>query len=457
MKRFLLCASLAAFAISLNAETKYYAADPTSVYGLLTGISDNGRYAVASDNEDNIAYLCDLENSTEFTLLGDDALLNDVANNGLAVGALFNGTVYRAAIYNNGDWDYLATHPEVMNEQYAVCITPDAKVIAGYEFDRDSNAERGGRYFPVAWILDENTDEYELIKFNDLQLPDHQGFITECLSPDGKYIGGRLYCASMSEIPALIDIENHEIIYWDTIETRIEPFEYKGQILGYFEEYYIDGYHDTSSDNTFSGEFLSCDADGNFYGYRTVALKVSDDGQEADLGHYASIYNVNTKEWVDMEGISAFSLGYNNGRTLFASNAKMVTISESGEVTQESIYDGLHFSTSDDISAITRGSADGKVLGGIYGIFNPAKQAPDYHPFLIILDEALSGITEIAIDNESNIMIITSEGHIEVAGANSVAVYDLGGKLVSASASCDVAPGMYIVNADNVSRKVIVK
>lgn len=457
MKRFLLCASLAALTASTYADTKYYAADPTSVYGLLTGISANGKYAVASDSEDNIAYFWNLEDPSKFEMMGDDALMNGVADDGTVVGALFTGTQYRAAMYKDGEWDNLATHPEVMNEQYAVCITPDAKVIAGYEFDRDSNAERGGRYFPVAWALDENTGEYEIIKFNDLGLPDHQGFITKCLSPDGKYIGGRLYCASMSEIPALIDIENHEIIYWDTLETRLEPFEYKGQLLGYYEEYYIDGYHDTSSDNTFTGELMSCDSDGNFYGYRTVALSVSEDGQDAVLGHYASIYNVNTKEWVDMEGVSAFSLGYNNGSTLFATDAKMVVISESGDAKIESIFDGLGFNTSDEISGVTHGSADGKVLGGIYGIFNPAKQAPDYHPFMIILEEPLSGISEIAIDNDSNIAIITSQGHIEVAGADSVAIYDLNGKLVSTAASCDVAPGLYVVSADGVSRKVIVK
>lgn len=460
MKRFLLFATIfsGVFTANVNAETKYYAADPEVVYGLMTGVSDNGRYAVASDEDDNVAVLWDFSNPSEFKILEDGTLLYDVADDGTAVGSLYLiGGKFRAAIYRDGDWDRLADHPEVLSEQYAIAITPDARVIAGFEYDRDKDADQGGRYFPVVWTLDENTGEYELTKFNDLKLPDHQGFVTRTLTPDGKYIGGRLYCGSMSEIPAIIDIEKHEIIYWNELDTRLEPFYYKGNILGYFEEYYVDGYHDTSSDKTFIGEFMSSDAYGNFYGFRTVALSVSDDGQDANLADYATIYNIHTNQFTDMSGVSAFSLGYNNGKTLFADNATMVTISDSGEMTKQPITDALGFSTSDEISAITHGSADGKVLGGIYGIFNPAKQAPDYHPFIITLDEALAGISEITIDNGSDIAIIVAGGRIEVAGANSVAVYDFDGKCVSTSASSEVTPGIYIVKADNISKKVIVK
>ena len=460
MKRFLLLTTLLTgiSTLSVNAETKYYAGNPDEIYGLMTGISDNGKYAAVADEEDNVAMLWNAENPTEFQILGDDALLYDVADNGTAVGSLYLASgKYRAAYYKDGEWERLAEHPEVLNEQYAIAITPDARVIAGYEYDRDKDADQGGRYFPVVWTWDENTKEYELTKFNDLKLPDHQGFVANTLTPDGKYIGGRLYCGSMSEIPAMIDIENHEIIYWNELDTRLEPFYYKGNLLGYFEEYYVDGYHDTRNDNTFSGEFMSSDGNGNFYGYRTVALSVSEDGQDATLANYATIYNVNTKQFTDISGVTAFSLGYDNGKTMFADGATMVTVSETGEVTKQAITDALGFSTTDDISAVTHGSADGKVLGGIYGIFNAAKQAPDYHPFIIVLEEPLAGISEISIDNGSNIAIIAASGRIEVAGAKSVAVYDLNGKCVSTSASSEVAAGIYVVKADNVSKKVIVK
>lgn len=459
MNKFLLCSALLFGVASFraNAETKYYAADPAEVYGLLTGISNNGQYAVAADDEDNYSYMWNIENPSEFILISDKSLLNDVSDNGVAVGATYGNTQFRAAIYANGEWTQLPSHPEVLNEQYAVCITPDAKVISGYEFDFDANADQGGRFYPVVWALNESTGEYELTKFNDLPLPDHQGFVTECMTPDGKFIGGRLYCASMSEIPALIDVDNHEIIYWNELEVRSEPFEYKGEVIGWFDEYYIDGYHDTDSSRTFSGEFISCDHEGNFYGHRTVALSVSEDGQDADLEHYAAVYNYKNDEWTDILGVTSFSVGYNDATTIFATDAKVVLISEDGDDTIESIFDELHFKTTDDISAITNGSADGKVLGGIYGIYNEAKQAPDYHPFMIILDEPLSGISEIAIAEGSDIMILAADGRIEVANAKNVSVYDMGGKLVSTSASSSLEPGVYVVNADNISKKVVVK
>lgn len=478
MRKFLLCATLAigATSFTVNAETKYYAADPESVYALLNGISDNGQYAVASDEEDNYSFMWNIDNPSEFSVISDNSRLNDVADNGLAVGATYAGGQYRAAIYFNGEWTQLPSHPDVMNEQYAVCVTPDAKVISGYEFDFAADAEQGGRYYPVVWTLNEATGEYEITTFNDLQLPAHQGFITECMSVDGAYIGGRLYCGFNSEIPALISVANHKIIYWNNVEVRLEPWMYKGKYEGrdengkqiwledkndprvtLYEEQYIDGLHNNSDETAFSGEFIGVDAYGNFYGYRTILLELSEDGESGSLQTGACVYSLDKDSFTDFQGITTFSIGYDNATKLFASDAKMVTIDDNGTATSQPIQEGLGFKTNDDISAITKGSADGKVLGGIYGIFNPAKQAPDYHPFMIVLDNPMSEISEIAIDNGSNIMILVAKGQIEVANADKVAIYDLGGKLVSSSASSSVKPGIYVVNADNVSKKVIVK
>lgn len=448
-----------AFSFQLNAETRYYASDPDDIYGLLTGISSNGQWAVVSDDDDNIAYFWQLGDPDEFEFIADDALLYEVADNGIAVGALFNEGKYRAAIYNydTNEWMQLPDHPAVLNEQYARCITPDGRVIAGYEFDYAAVSELGGRYYPVVWVLNEETEEYDIITFNDLLLPDHQGFITECMTPDGKYLGGRLYCAFAAEIPAMIDVEKHEITFWNELEIRIEPFEYKGEIIGEFEEKYIDGFHDTSSVDTFSGEFIGCDRLGNFYGHRTVVYNVSEDGQTGDLVHYACVYNYLSGEWTDVKGVSAFSVGYNDAKTIFATGAKMVVMTDDDKPDIESIYDGLGFKCSDDLSGITNGSADGKVLGGIYPILNPATNEPQYHPFMILLDNPLSGISEIAINHNSDVMILVAKGQIEVANAKSVAVYDLKGRLVSASPSSRVNAGVYVVKADDVTRKVIVK
>lgn len=457
MIKSLLCAGfvLAASSASIYAASAYYPANTKDMMGMMTGISANGRFATAADEENNFAYLWNAENPTEYTCIGEKALAYAVTDDGLVTGAVFEGGKFRAAIYRDGEWIKLGDHDDVLNEQYANNVTADGKIIAGYEFCRDAEAEQGGRYYPVVWTLNEETGEYEITTFNDVELPDHQGFISQSLSPDGNLIGGRLYCGMMADVPAIFNVKDHSVMYWNKIEEKLEPWYYKGEIMGYATEYYIDGFHDTDSSNTFTGELLFCDTKGYFYGYRTVAYDVDENG-EGKLHHYASVYNSNDNTWADYDQVGAFAMGY-DAKTMFGTNASMLTVSEDGAVKVEDIRDGLDFSTSDEISAITHGSADGKTLGGIYGIFNPAKQAPDYYPFVIMLDEPLTGISDIMIDNSSDIAIIAAQGAIVVTGATNVAVYDLDGRLVSTSATSSVKAGVYVVKADNMSRKVLVK
>lgn len=54
-------------------------------------------------------------------------------------------------------------------------------------------------------------------------------------------------------------------------------------------------------------------------------------------------------------------------------------------------------------------------------------------------------------------VIAAANGEIVVDGAQSVAVYTASGALVSTDARTRVAAGLYIVRADNVVKKVIVK
>ncbi len=61
-----------------------------------------------------------------------------------------------------------------------------------------------------------------------------------------------------------------------------------------------------------------------------------------------------------------------------------------------------------------------------------------------------------AIDT-ADVEIYTNAGEILVEGAQQVAVYTVGGSLVSTSARTKVASGIYIVRADNQVKKVIVK
>lgn len=61
-----------------------------------------------------------------------------------------------------------------------------------------------------------------------------------------------------------------------------------------------------------------------------------------------------------------------------------------------------------------------------------------------------------AIDAE-NVNVVAGNGEIVVEGAQSVAVYTVAGALVSTDALTRVAAGLYIVRADNVVKKVLVK
>ena len=57
----------------------------------------------------------------------------------------------------------------------------------------------------------------------------------------------------------------------------------------------------------------------------------------------------------------------------------------------------------------------------------------------------------------AGVVIAAANGEIVVDGAQSVAVYTTAGALVSTDARTRVAAGLYIVRADNVVKKVIVK
>ena len=67
--------------------------------------------------------------------------------------------------------------------------------------------------------------------------------------------------------------------------------------------------------------------------------------------------------------------------------------------------------------------------------------------------DATSGVDTI----EASATIAANAGEIVVNGANSVAVYTVGGALISTDARTQVARGLYIVRADNQVKKVVVK
>ncbi len=70
-----------------------------------------------------------------------------------------------------------------------------------------------------------------------------------------------------------------------------------------------------------------------------------------------------------------------------------------------------------------------------------------------LAENATSGVDAV----ESDAAIAVNAGEIVVSGAKKVAVYTIGGALISTDARTKVANGLYIVRADNQVKKVVVK
>lgn len=449
------------------AQTKTY--EPSDdIIGQVTGVSDNGRFAVASDMENNLGYLWTIDNPTEFTPISSSTfakyVATDVADDGTVAGYVVNkdGTS-RPALYKDGEFIMLPVHEAVLNTAEANCITPDGKVIAGTMFLHDKTSEINGRYYPCQWTLDDN-GEYVLKSYVDIDLPDHQGFLSMAQTPDGKIIGGRLYCGAGSNVGALI--EDGQLKYFHELDTKLEPFLYRGKYEGrdedgkqiwlddpndprivLYEEYYIDGYHDGATGQYFDGEFSNCDTQGNFYGARTQAIDVTENG-EGTLINSSCVYNMNNGEWTDNSSFITFLAGIGND-IIFTSNASVII---NGEDTKLS---SLGVQTSHFILGVPRISADAKILGGVSYDVHPGTGERIYYPFVTVLESGLA-VDGIA-DNSSAPVFNVGSGVINVTGAESVAVYDLEGRLVSRASSSNVAPGVYVVKADDTVRKVFVK
>lgn len=215
-----------------------------------------------------------------------------------------------------------------------------------------------------------------------------------------------------------------------------------------FEATYIDGIKDQGQDEgAFSGGFQGADAQGNFYGSRTVAVNV----EAGTTRRGATIYNSKTGEWDDHFNYQVFTNGI--GKYIFGAGDTLIVDGQSSTFTST-----FGFSSSRTISAMYKMSSDGKVIGGNTSEINPASGEPQFFPFIIVLDEPLidpSGVT--GIEAAEGLQVSVANGVINVEGAASVAVYDLNGRLIGNTASTSVQPGIYVVFADGKASKVLVK
>ena len=169
--RLLLSAVLAAGAMTAGAAEFY----TTDNLGEVYGISDNGRYAAITDIEDQISYIWDSENPSEFTLL--DGLFKrseayDVSNDGMVVGGVLDFDKWKPAYTDaNGDWNILPLNANFSNIGYATNVSPDGMTIVGYMSDVNPVDENKTNY-PCKWT--KNADGgWDLHSYNNITLPTH--------------------------------------------------------------------------------------------------------------------------------------------------------------------------------------------------------------------------------------------------------------------------------------------
>lgn len=480
--------ALAATVPVARGESEVYVFD---YLGEINGMADNGQYAAITDSDDGIAYMwrasepdklidiTELPSSSSLPAsqmpIGSTAM--DVSNDGIVVGCIkFKDGHWHPAYYKDDEWHMLPLHAGAMNTNEAVCITPDGKVIAGYQFIKDATADQGARYYPCQWFL-QSDGEYELKAYTDIDLPDHQGFWPMTQTPDGKVIGGAVYCGMGSRINALI--KEGELVMFDEIVTKMEPFShyFKGVLKYYagdiededgkkkqlwvedvndprvvlFPEVYINGYHDgRNGDNEFlEGIFDNCDTNGNFYGARNIVGEVDEEGVGE---HYsdACIYNYLTDTWYTEKGVNYFSAGVGD-EVLFTGDGYVI---KGNDVT--SVREAYNVKTSYTVEGINKISWDAKTLGGVASEVHPGTGELLYYPFIVMIDGGTSGVPVLAGSPKKGLVIAT-EGRIEVLNADNVAVYDLNGRLVSNKKVTEVPSGVYVVKAGEESYKIRVK
>ena len=449
MKKCLLIAAAIATTLCASAENKIYYFDE-SLDGTVFGVSSNGLYAVGGDEADNIGFVWRSDKPEEITRL-ENCVCRDASNNGTIVGSMYLTGTYTslAAYYDGSEWHRLPLSDNIIGESFAMSISSDGKYIGGYQYTYYKDSETGGRYYPCLWTRDDFGD-YQLKIYNDIELPDHQGFAVGAVSEDGRVLAGQVFCGFGSLIPALL--VDGKFVIFNELETRSEPFYYKGQLLGYYNEYYIDGFHDYSSTDNFYGSFLSIDDAGNIYGMRTKANDVKEDGTGV-LTYGGCKYNYKSGEWTDhsygSRG-SAYMCGF-NGNYISMNNGNIIV-----DGTEQDLLTYFGITGFDrQVSGLAAFSSDGTVAGGTSLYYLEASGEYAGQPFFLKLD-GLSGVNDIAAETSAPGVIVNGN-QIVVTGADNIAVYNAMGQLMSTGSVSSQRPGVYIVRADNKTVKVVVK
>lgn len=454
-------AIVAGSAVAQNAEPRIYlpiSETETNQYtlGSVTDVSPNGLFAVICDDENFKSYLWNINEPEIMKELEGRIHVYGVNDLGMMVGERRQaGGATRPIVYRDGEWITLDVHPNTLNTATAYRITNDGSVITGITMIKDDKVETGGGYRANTWKWEDG--KYVLYPHDNFpeELRGHQGFMMTDMSADGRIISGYAMVAfSQCEIPCLV--VDGEYKYWDKVEKRLEPFYYNGQYMGDYEEWYVNGYHDTTTEKNFQGSFMFIDdVEGKVYGYRTRASNLDDKG-EGTLTTGACIYDIETDTFIDNPDYYLYSYKIND--LLFAANMGYLSFTTIALKDGEKIDLETAFGLSEvpvNVQGVSYGSADGNVVAGVHGIMNEAKQYYDYFPYIIVKDPTV-GVGTVGAE-AGNAAVISVRGNvISVEGAEGL-VYDMQGRLAGKGTNVEVAAGIYIVKAGETVKKVIVK
>lgn len=447
MKKILL-AAFALASLTAMGDTKFYPS-PAEMVGTCSGISDNGKYAIWTNTDDRYSYMIDVDDIENMVLIQETELM-DVSDDGMYVGSRYEKGKYYPGYYKDGVWTDLPITPKTLNTSDATCVTPDGKTIGGHLFCQSSATEGPGGYFPARWDWNEATQEYDLTLYDAFDYGDHQGMYITCISTDGRMLAGSLFWGFAAQLDAAI-IDGQLDVNYD-LEMREVPWYYKGEIWGYVTGYFINGFQDYSSTDTFDDVIYSNDNEGNFYMSRTEVTEIYDEEEgTGHLEHNACIYNYLTDEWIYDTKFTGWTTGLRQ-KYMFPAGPYVVV---DGEAHDLETY--FNFSTNGrEMSHVSRISQDGKVFGGSTREFNEAIMEFDYLPFLVVLDKPLfeeSSVKEVAKSTQG---ISVNKGLVSFYGQQGE-VYTMDGRLAGKGTSVSLTPGIYVVRNGNETRRVVVK
>lgn len=444
----------------------YTGADGFPAYGPARRVSPNGKWVVGGDEDEYTgSFIIDTTNPSQATFL-PECLILDINDNGTAVGVNYRkfgyGRYDNASVYYDGEWHNLPVPEDSFEFSQAVAISDDGTIIGGhvsvpatikFEDDDDNADTLHYKRFPIIWKLNAATGEYEIHKvYNNLYVPGTFGFHVNDMSPDGKWICG-MHCLNMGDfIGAILNTETGELIEPNRVyfeeQTVIGRHPQTGELVDLSGLYMmVDGVRDGwSTDVNFTGAFHYATND-YIFGGRDVVRNVKDNG-EGYIDLYACIYDTKNDKFIDGPKNRYYTCGEDT-KLQFTHAGEWVYAGAVADINTDFNISGQHLDCMFDMDRA------GKVLAGCYYYFTDMGSQIQ-SPVVIMLDKGISAIDTVTSDtNGGNVKV---EGNtISVEAEGEVYIYALNGGRVTKGATATVAPGVYVVVADGVATKVLVK